>query len=1001
MEIVGGGGGWGDDNPYSKNPDVNPFLHASKSTEQHLADGTNPFINVTSERKKPSILDAMFYVGSRATSDSVRGFAQWTGHGEERMAAEQRYMEELMSDPDVGPYATAAYYTGLFADPVAWALPVSRLKHIKTAKDFFTKFFPMAAGSGAVAGGLSYIPEGTQSLVGEGDMTRTEMAGIGAVANTALSPVALAIGKGVKKVYEPIGEAAWTAMKHPAGSGSTVGGLVGYNVEPDASQEDKLRNMALGAALGGTTFAIPKTIDKMRGNTQLSDMFGDAIIPNFKLADDMIYAMNRFRGRKSLYAKEWESVLRGIRDMPMADRKVLYRMLQNRNMGIGTDDFDLEKLGIASESRAMIQEYGQALVNLGVLDERTFLKNIDDYLHTSYMKHDWDMPIDPVSNLRASQHMFKMRGNVKAFDKVAWERGERPDDLGAWEVIEDGVNGMRVRRQWTKEEKLAMGEIEDAGYAMMKTGMMMGHERGLGELFKELAQSPNVVLPQGPKTVKVPTNGQWGDLGGKYVDPRTWDQLKKFREYTGPSTLSLWANRYKAANGVWKGFKTIVSPPVHFANFVSSGHMYDMANGDWADVGRAAKQMYKQDEMFDQMVEDGVLGHSFVNQLREGKNEVLMMYGNSGSGYVRIGDGPGGLNRAMDWTTRVMRKVKETVWDNAAKLYQLEDNIWRAGLYNTKLREAKAMGMSEMKARGWAARQAKEFFVDYDQNPPLLNAMRHTFLPFFSYTYGIMPRLAEVATKNPAKYMKWAGIYAGMNQLGELTSGEDDYLINRTKELIKDNPMMGMPFMPNARVTLPEVASEAVAPDSLDLQSLNAERWLPGGTFSLSEGGTGQIPFFPNAIQPSGGLAGAVGWPILGINQFQGTDIPEGKKFESAVRNILPNWEYLNVGGIRSWAEQKNQRARSGETSRFQDDYSPLSARFSNAGIRIEPLNPRKLAGRIRMKYNQKLKDVKKEMSRIRRERSYSDEEKAKRLEEQREKRRRIQEDMRRALGSE
>ena len=534
---------------------------------------------------------------------------------------------------------------------------------------------------------------------------------------------------------------------------------------------------------------------------------------------------------------------------------------------------------------------------------------------------------------------------------------------------------------------------------MKKTGTMMSHERALGELFKELSESPNVVLPNGP--VKVPDNGNWGALAGKKVSQETWDQLKGMREFTGPNAMSMWINRYKAANAVWKGFKTIVSPPVHLANFVSSGHMFDMANGDWADVGRAARSMYNQDEMYQQMVEDGIFGSTFVTQLREGKNEILKMYGNDSSGYMRIGEGPSGLNRAMDWTTRMMRKVKETTWDNAAKLYQLEDNLWRASLYQTKLRDAMANGMDEMKARGWAARQAKEFFVDYDQNPPVLNGLRHTFLPFFSYTYGIMPRLAEVAAKNPAKYMKWAGIYAGMNMFGELTSGEEDWAINEVKDLVRENPMMGMPWMPNARVTLPEAASEAIAPDSDDIQSLNTERWMPGGTFSLSEGGTGQVPFLPEATQPSGGLAGAVGWPLIGVNQFQGTDIPEGKKFESAVRNVLPNWPGLNVGGIRSWAQQKVERADSGETSKYQDDYSPLSARFSNAGIRVEPLSTYKLRSRIRLKYEKKLNDISREIRRIRKERSYSETEKDNRLEKQQEKKREIMEDMRRALGDE
>ena len=981
-----GGGGWGDDEP---KPTTNMFAPAEG----------NMFSNSPSPTVMPSKAEALFWLGGMGMNDSVRGAAQqvnkWTDGDSSILEKQQEKIEMLLEH--YGAPAYAAYYGGMAADPVGWALPVSRLKHIKTFKDFATKFLPQAAGSGAVAGGLSYIPEGSQSLVGDGDMTRMEMAGLGAVANTALSPVAVGVGKAVKGMYEPVGDAAWKALKHPSGSGTAIGGLVGYNVEPDATQEDKLKNMALGAALGGASFTIPKAVDKMAG-TEWSDALGKAIVPNFKLADDMIFAMNRFRGRKSIYADEWESVLKGIREMPLNDRKVMYRMLQDRNMGIGTEDFDFDKLGVTSESRAIIKEYGEALVNLGLLDERTFTKNIDDYLHTSYVKHEWTMPTDPVDNLRASQHMFKMRGKVESFDKAAFLRGQRPDDLGEWEVITDGGGSFRVRRQWTKEEKLSFGEIEDAGYAMMKTGMMMSHERSLGELFKELAQSPNVVIPNGPVTV--PKNGNWGALAGKNVSQETWDQLKKYREYTGPTAMNLWINRYKKANAIWKGMKTIVSAPVHFANFVSSGHMFDMANGDWADVGRAARSMYKQDDAFKQMKEDGIFGSTFVQQLQEGKNEILQMYGNDAGGYIRIGDGPNGLANAMDWTTRLLRKAKGSTWDNLGKIYQYEDNIWRAALYQTKLKEGLANGMGEMKARGWAARQAKEFFVDYDQNPPVLNALRHTFLPFFSYTYGIMPRLAEVAAKNPAKYMKWAGIYAGMNMFGEYTSGEKDWALNEVKSLVRDNPMMGMPWMPNSRVTLPQTLSEGIAPDSNDIQSLNTERWMPGGTFSLSEGGTGQVPFLPEATQPSGGLAGAIGWPILGVNQFQGTDIPEGKKLEAAVRNVLPNWSGLNIGGIRSWAEQKEQRADSGETSKYQDDYSPLSARFSNAGIRVEPLNPSKLKSRIKLKYDKKIGAIMKEIRRIKKERSYSDDEKQNRLKEQREKRREIIEDMRRALGN-
>jgi len=983
-----GGGGWGD---------AEVGWTAPKAERQYKMDMDAQGYGID---EYPSMLDMLFFNFGTATGDSTRGIAQWSGYDSDQLRQQQATMEKYMNHPEYGARNTAAYYTGLLLDPVGWALPASRLKHLKTAKDFFTRFLPLSATGGAVSGATGYIPEGTESLVGEGDMTRTEMGALGAAAGTVGAPVLAGVGKGVKKIYEPIGDVAWEAIKHPAGATGTVGGLVGFNAEPDASFSDKVTNMAVGAVIGGNIGAAPKAIDKMRGNTELSDKMGHLFIDNFKMSDDYLEAMNRFRGRQNLYAQDFKSVLDGIRDMPIKERQVLYRMLQSKRFGMGTDDFDLDKLGIASESRAKIQEYGQALVNLGVLDEKTFLKNIDDYLSTSYVKHDMAKGAagDPINMLYNSHHMFKMRGKVENFDKVQWERGQRPDDIGEWEVIQDGGGQFKVRRQWTKAEKKSMGEIEDAAYAMQKTARMMGHERALGEFFKELSMSPDVVVDVG---VKVPNNRGWGALGGKQVSSDTWEQLQKLRKFTPKSTTGDWIRRYKTTNAVWKGLKTIAAPPVHFANFVSSGHMFDMANGDWADVGRAARSMYKGDEMYDKMVEDGVLGTSFVQELRSGgADDLLRLYGNDATGYLRIGDGPNGLNRAMDWTTRVMRFVKGSTWDNAAKLYQLEDNIWRASLYHTKYKEAIGNGMTEMKARGYAARQAKDFFVDYDKNPPVLNALRHTFLPFFSYTYGTMPRLAEIAAKNPAKYAKWAMIYGGMNQLGEYVSGEDDYVLEKVKDTVRRNPIMGMPFMPNARVTLPEAASDFVAPDSDDIQSLNTERWMPGGTFSLSEGGTGQIPYVPDMVQPSGGVAGAVGWPLLGINQFQGTNIPEGRKLDAMVKNLLPNWPGIDIGGIMSYAEQKVRRADSGETSRTQDDYSPLSARLSNAGIRIEPLNQNKISRRIKMKYDQKLNDISREMRRIRRERSYSDAEKEKRMEAQRKKRREVKEDMRRALGN-
>lgn len=954
--------------------------------------------------------EAMFFAGQLGFTDSVRGITQWAGYREEEMAKEQELLEQLMNHPEYGGRVTAAYYGGMFADPVGWALPVSRLKHFKTVKDFFTKALPLGAAGGAAAGAATYIPEGTESLVGEGEMTRAESAGLGAVLGTAGTPIAVGAGKLAKKAYEPVGEVAWNVLKQPAGASGTVGGLVGYNFSPDATQEDKLRNTLIGVTLGASGGHLPKFLDNRGITDDLTGKLGDLIVPNYRMADDFIYALNKFRGVKGQYAKDWDSLVQGVREMPVAERKVLYRMLQDRKFNLDGDDFDFDKLGIASESRAKIQEYGQALVNLGLLDEKTFLKNIDDYLNTSYTKYEGrheDLFDDPLNMLYTSHHMFKMRGKVSKphqFTKSMWEKGQTPDgtDRELWEVIDDTQN-FRVRRQWFKEEKLQMGEIEDAAYALHKTGQMMGNERALGEFFNDLAQSPSVVKPDGfVGGVKVPKKG-WGNLGGKTVDQRTWDNIKKFREYSKPGVKSFLIDKYKTANGIWKGLHTILAPPVHFANIVSSGHMFDMANGDWADVGRAAKDMYQKSDMYNMMVEDGVFGSGMMRELNEGQREVLKTYSQSANGYLKLlGDSPTGMSRAMDWTTKIARLVKKVGWDLPGQVYQFEDNIWRAALYRTKLNEYLADGMDMKKARGMAARNAKEFFVDYDQNPPVLNALRQTALPFFSYTYGTIPKLAEVAAKNPAKYAKWAMIYSGLNALGENMSDTSRYTQEQINQLQEPSPLFGIPGLPDARVDMPDFVADLVAPGSTAQQSLNVERWLPGGKFSMTEGGTGQIPGLPAMVQPSFGVAGAIGWPAIGINQFQGTDIPYGQRTQEAVRNLLPNWPGISIGDtFDSYAQQKVERADKGRRTRFGDDYSPTTARLSNVGIRIEPQEAGKLRSRVAWKYESKIKDIDKQINKARRETKYGPGERQRVLNGLYAKKRKEQEKMRRRIRGE
>jgi hypothetical protein len=972
------------------------------------------FTDGTVEKPKPlSLSDKRWAAGELGIRDSIDGITDILGGDMTDRDAKQKMFHRWMEEEEAetgGHTIMFSYFAGLGLDPMTYAMPLGKLKQMNTIRKFLTKAPVYGAASAAISGATGYLDPDVDSLVTDGKMGRLEQTGLSAVAGGVIGPVAAGVGKLIQKGYEPIGDAAWKVLSSPVGVGAVAGGTIGYNVDRDAPTEDRLANALMVAAVGGTIARTPKMLEAAKlvqpGARGSTEWFGEMIVPHYKQADEFIWTMNKFRGVKSVYAADWDQLVQGVRDLPPEGRKVLYRMLQNRNMGLDDMDFELAKVGLAADARLKIQDYGRALVDLGLLEDKVFLRNIDDYLSTSYRKHEQGKFSDPIEAIKGATHMFKLRGKVfQSYNRKMWERGDRPDTVGEWEllddVIKDGATTVRVRRQWTKEEKLGMGEIEDAAFALHKTGQMMSNERALGEMFRELAQSPNVAKTvAGDGLIQIPKqNKLYGDLAGMWVEPRVFRELKKLRGWDDSTLKSKWIDRYKTGNGIWKGLHTIVAPPVHLGNFLSSGSMFDLAGGQWLDFAKAAKNMSSQDKMFKQMQEDGIFGSGFMREINEGNSQsILKMYADDSAGFIRIGDGPDGLSKAMDWTFKVVKKVKAGTWDSAGKLYQLEDNIWRAALYRTKLDDYLRSGLSTREARGKAARDAKEFFVDYDNNTPLLEGLRHTFIPFLSYSYGTIPKLAEVAAKNPVKYAKWAAMFYALNEIGEGTSEEDPATLQAIKKLSQAGNVFGIPGMIKARATLPKFVKDLIAPDSDEPMELNAERMLAGGKLEMGEDKLGNQPWLPGFLQASGGLAGAVGYPILGgLNQFSGTKVAEGERMETALRNVAPNWSILPG----TYANIKKRRAESGEQSSKKDINSPTQATLQGLGVRVQSITPSKQARRIAGPYKRRLRELAGKIKKVKEESAYSDSEKERRLNKLFADKRKIQQAMHRALEGE
>jgi len=188
-----------------------------------------------------------------------------------------------------------------------------------------------------------------------------------------------------------------------------------------------------------------------------------------------------------------------------------------------------------------------------------------------------------------------------------------------------------------------MQEIEDASYAMAKTGRNMAKEAAMGGFYKSLADAEGIVVKEGtPNAMMLPDRPEWGALRGKHVDKRVYEDLLAMRTIR-PKMLgeNMW-NQLQAITGTWKGLKTIASPVVQWNNVVSSMHMYDLAGGNYSEIPSMAKEIYSKGKLYEQMLEDGVFGSNFVRgELDDVAREVYEAYGASNIRFKSSGAGDG------------------------------------------------------------------------------------------------------------------------------------------------------------------------------------------------------------------------------------------------------------------------------------------------------------------------------------------------------------------------
>jgi hypothetical protein len=740
--------------------------------------------------------------------------------------------------------------------------------------------------------------------------------------------------KNIKDSYQQyLGRPLWESIQRNPGQAAmgVAGGSIGWqSAEDDAPISEKVGRAALGAVMGygGTRFL---------SKTAVGERFARGIIDNYGLTgkwDDYIAAKKLMAADRNELAAPFVEMLKSIRGLPPADRKLLYNILQ------GEASTPRESLNLLNERvRSQITEVGQKMVDAGLLKEDVFKRNLATYIHREYLSK---MHPEGTYARKATRAMkligdeLRPRGYEKEVPvgQVDSALRQGAKTTGKAYFTKDGKKVVRMRFQLTKAQREALGEVEDAAYAIARTGRLMTNDLSVYRFYDKLSKNGRIASDTDPggwvkiDEGRIPNTGinKYGNLEGKYVPPEIYADLK------GLKSAQEWKHNWRHYLSIvswWKVSKTALNPTVHMNNVISNLALYDMADADWKFIPKSIGEIRHQGEMFRAAKHLGVFDVDYASQeLRRSATDLLDAYRE----VAQAASSP--LQTALN----VGRKTWGKTGGKMIDFYQVEDHVMRLAVFMDRIKK----GMTPEQA----AAEGRRWFIDYDINAPWINALRHTATPFISYTYRSVPLIAEAATLRPWKFAKWAAAGWAVNEMGAAFGGGNEDAERKVFADRDKGHIYGMPFFPPRLVKMPfQIGGKSTY--------LDVTRWIPGGDVLVSEENQ-FIPGAPAPLQPSFGPVGSIVKAGLGYDDFRrkplrGLGLSNLKDWEVKgkylVKEFTPN--FPGVPGAHSTT--KIMDSLRGRPTPMGDVIPWWQAGLQSIGIKLKPADLERLVRRAQM----------------------------------------------------
>ena len=798
--------------------------------------------------------------------------------------------------------------------------------------------------------------------------------------------------------------------------GALTGGVTGYAfTEEEAPITTKL-GVAFASAVAGAVglggikrTKIKRTFGKEEEAIEVTESVGDILGRNFidgyKLPKNFKQLKGEAQGFANHVGMRFSFLANKIKlQLTPDEQKILFNMLEG-DIKYGIQPGTLTKL--KKESRNLITEIAQEYVDMGLISPQTFQRNKNIYLKRSYKGKLEDRPFgEELRNRGATLTVSKDEYNKiykkqKAYETTSQEidkktglfkleEGKKKLIKGhrGWELLGTSqkefrklkkTDDVQIRWEYTKPQRVGIGEIEDASFAIAETGRGFAETISQYRFYQNIAKQDyvydgikNIPVAERINYRKIPTavisktdgKQRYGALAGKYVPEEVYKNLIAANTYAKAESATFYKG-YRKLNSYWKLSKTAWNPTVHVNNVMSNFVLHDLIDADfkylkpaWTaltthgkTVTKNGKATIQKSKLVEAATKYGVFDSGFVNQeLKNIKTSSAFPY--------NFSDDLDPFNNSVNAARGVFDDVKnKNILTSLTNFYQFEDAVFRLSVFQDRI--AKGFSYSD------AALDARRAFIDYNIDAPAINWMRNTVTPFLAYTYRIIPILAETAIVRPWKYAKYAGLGYGLNKMGDLVSGGDEEAERALMPERKQGSFFGMPFLPyrNIKIPVPKTGEEQ------ESYYMDFTRFVPGG--DVLDLGSPGIPGLPAPFQPSFGLGGEILFPMLGYDLFRAEKI-KGQtgmfkedlpiRVNAVFDKLTPNIPFLPG----SYSSEKLEKTRKGGESPFTPDQTELVSLMQTLGFKIEKADLDKLKTGKVYELKRKLKGFEEQINKYR-----------------------------------